>query len=163
MTDGAWPDDWSERMAGEGCPMCASLGGGDNDHSVAVAELAYAEVGLERRSRLPGYCVVSWRHGHVAEPTDLGPADAAGYWRDVMEVGRAIRAELHPIKLNFLTLGNWIPHLHTHVVPRYRDDPAPGGPISWEAMFSAEPNDPEALRRLASSLRRRLLTDSRLP
>ena len=155
----AWPEDWSERMAGQGCPMCASLGRGDSEHAVAVAELQYTEVGLQRRSRLPGYCVVVWRHGHVAEPTDLEPAASAGYWHDVMEVGRAIRANLNPIKLNFLTLGNSVPHLHTHVVPRYRDDPAPGGPIPWEAMFSPEPTDPEALRQLAVSLRRRLLAD----
>lgn len=163
MTDDAWPDDWPERMAGKGCAICASLGGGDNDHGVAVAELAQAEISLQRRSRLPGYCVVSWRHGHVAEPMDLEPAQAAGYWRDVVAVARAIRSELHPVKLNFLTLGNSVPHLHTHVVPRYVDDPAPGGPIAWEAMFRSEPDDPEALRRLAASLRRRLLADTTQP
>ena len=158
MTDGAWPDDWSQRMEGHGCAMCANLGGGDNEHSVALADLQFAEVGLARRSRLPGYCVVVWKDGHVAEPTDLDPAAAAGYWRDVMDVGRAIRTELNPIKLNYLTLGNSVPHLHTHVLPRYRDDPAPGGPIPWEAMFSAEPDEPEVLRRLAASLRRHLQT-----
>jgi hypothetical protein len=25
MTENRWPDDWAERMAGEDCPMCASL------------------------------------------------------------------------------------------------------------------------------------------
>jgi diadenosine tetraphosphate (Ap4A) HIT family hydrolase len=158
MTDGAWPDDWSQRMAGQMCAICEALGSGDNEHSVAVADLQFAEVGLARRSRLPGYCVVVWKHGHVAEPTDLDTDDAAGYWRDVMDVGRAIRAELNPIKLNYLTLGNSVPHLHTHVLPRYRDDPAPGGPIPWEAMFSSEPDEPDAVGRLAESLRRRLPT-----
>jgi hypothetical protein len=71
MTSSAWPEDWQRRMAGEACVLCASLGLGDNDHTVAVAELAYTEVRLERRSRLPGYCIVVWRHGHVAEPTEL--------------------------------------------------------------------------------------------
>jgi diadenosine tetraphosphate (Ap4A) HIT family hydrolase len=156
VTIDAWPDDWPARMAGRDCPMCATVGGGDNDHAVDVATLPYTAVGLERRSRLPGYCVVVWRHGHVAEPTDLDPADAAGYWRDVMDVGRAIQAELRPIKLNFLTLGNWVPHLHTHVLPRYRDDPAPGGPIPWEAIFSSAPADHESLRQLADALAVRL-------
>lgn len=140
--------------------MCAGLGGGDNEHSVAVAELADTEVGLQRRSRLPGYCVVVWKHGHVAEPTDLDPGSAAGYWRDVMNVGRAIRDELDPVKLNFLTLGNLVPHLHTHVVPRYFDDPAPGGPIPWEAMFGPAPVDLDPLQRLAAALGRRLQPDA---
>ena len=53
MTAG-WPDDWEDRKAGRDCPMCATTGRGDNDHTVSVAELPYADVGLERRSRLPG-------------------------------------------------------------------------------------------------------------
>ena len=86
---------------------------------MAVARLASVEVGLERRSLLPGYCIAVWRHRHVAEPTQLEAEEVAGYWRDVMAVGRAILAEFVPVKLNYLTLGNWVPHLHTHVVPRH--------------------------------------------
>ena len=119
------PDDWSERKAGRDCALCASLGRGDNDYTVAVAELPWSQVGLERRSRLPGYCIVAWKGRHVAEPTALDPDEAAGYWADVVAVGRAIEAEFQPVKLNFLTLGNWVPHLHTHVLPRYLDDPRP--------------------------------------
>jgi len=33
-----------------------------------------------------------------------------------------------PAKLNLMTLGNELPHLHTHVVPRYVDDGEPGAP-----------------------------------
>jgi diadenosine tetraphosphate (Ap4A) HIT family hydrolase len=106
----------------------------------------------------PGYCVVIWRHGHVAEPTDVD-ADAAGqYWADVLAVSRAIESEFGPAKINLFTLGNWVPHLHTHVVPRYADDPAPGGPITWADMFTDEPTAPEVLRRQAASLR--VLLDS---
>ena len=78
MTAPGWPGDWEERKAGAGCPLCASLGAGDNEHSVAVAELEWAEVRLERRSRLPGYCIAVWRHRHLAEPTELGPDEAVG-------------------------------------------------------------------------------------
>lgn len=137
--------------------MCSSLGRGDNDHTVTIAELPYSEVRLERRSRLPGYCIVVWRHGHVAEPTDLDDDAAAGYWRDVLAVARVLQAELQPVKMNLLTLGNWVPHLHTHVVPRYLDDPAPGGPIAWDAMFSDEPTDRDVLDRQAGAIRQALL------
>ncbi len=33
------------------------------------------------------------------------------------------------MKINYQTLGNRTPHLHTHVTPRYEDDPAPGAPL----------------------------------
>jgi diadenosine tetraphosphate (Ap4A) HIT family hydrolase len=153
MAERAWPDDWPQQIAGRNCLLCASLGLGDNDHTVAVADLPFSEVRLERRSVLPGYCIVVWKNGHVAEPTDLEPSDAAGYWRDVLDVGRAIQTSFQPVKLNFLTLGNWVPHLHTHVLPRYHDDPAPGGPIAWDAIFSAEPASDDTLRSQSARLR----------
>jgi diadenosine tetraphosphate (Ap4A) HIT family hydrolase len=88
MAISGWPADWEQRKAGRGCVLCASLGDGDNDFTVAVAELEFCEVRLERRSRLPGYCVVVWKLGHVAEPTELDDDEAAGYWRDVVVVAR---------------------------------------------------------------------------
>jgi diadenosine tetraphosphate (Ap4A) HIT family hydrolase len=156
MAHGGWPADWNDRLRGKDCPLCAALGRGDSAVSVAVAQLAFSEVFLERRSRLPGYCVVVWRDGHVAEPTELSEDAAAGYWRDVVRVGRAVEHHFSPVKMNYMTLGNWVPHLHTHVVPRYPDDPALGGPIAYEAIASEEPIADQTLRRQADHLRRLL-------
>ena len=61
------------------------------------------------------------------------------HWAEVLATGRAVRARFSPVKLNYFTLGNQVPHLHTHVLPRYRDDPAPGGPIVWEDIFLPDP------------------------
>lgn len=153
MTDRGWPEDWADRMAGKECPLCAALGRGDNDFCVAVQAGEFAEVYLERRTRLPGYCIVVWRHGHIAEPDDLDPAQACGYWAEVLAVGRAVRTRFGPVKVNYLILGNAVPHLHAHVVPRYRDDPAPGGPIAWADIFSPEPVPAADLHRQAADLR----------
>jgi diadenosine tetraphosphate (Ap4A) HIT family hydrolase len=158
MAPQEWPDDWEQRKAGTDCALCASLGVGDNDHTVTIAELPFTEVRLERRSRLPGYCIVVWRHGHVAEPTELDVDAAAGYWRDVLAVARVLETQFRPVKTNLLTLGNGVPHLHTHVVPRYLDDPAPGGPIPWDAIFSDEPTDPRLLTEQADAIRNALST-----
>ena len=147
-------------MAGKDCPLCASIGKGDSDFSVHVCDGKFCEVRLERRSRLPGYCIVVWRGGHVAEPSDLDPAAATGYWQDVLDVGQAVGVRFNPIKLNYLTLGNTVPHLHTHVLPRYRDDPAPGGPIPWDAIFTAEALPDNELQQQANDLRRLLRHDS---
>jgi diadenosine tetraphosphate (Ap4A) HIT family hydrolase len=35
-----------------------------------------------------------------------------------------------PIKMNFQLLGNAVPHLHVHLVPRYYGDAAPAQPIN---------------------------------
>ncbi|HEV3288196.1 MAG TPA: UTRA domain-containing protein, partial [Streptosporangiaceae bacterium] len=42
-----------------------------------------------------------------------------------------------PLKMNYETLGNSLPHLHTHLVPRYTEDPRPGQPFP----LSAQPPD----------------------
>jgi diadenosine tetraphosphate (Ap4A) HIT family hydrolase len=140
-------------MAGRGCPMCANLGHGDNEYGVHVFTGEFAEVSLDRRSRVPGYCVVVWRHGHVAEPTELGPREACGYWQEVLAVGRALWTRFDPVKVNYLTLGNTVPHLHTHVVPRYHDDPAPGGPLEWAQISAPDPVPDAVLHDQAAALR----------
>jgi diadenosine tetraphosphate (Ap4A) HIT family hydrolase len=40
----------------------------------------------------------------------------------VYAVEEAIRATMRPDKMNIASLGNMTPHVHWHVVPRFRDD-----------------------------------------
>ena len=149
----AWPADWSERIAGRDCPMCATAGQEVTEYGLLLWHAETSDVWLERHSAVAGYCAVVWREGHVAEPTDL-PADAAAaYWQDVLEVGRAIQAAFNPVKVNYMLLGNLVPHLHTHVFPRYLDDPAPGGPLSWDALTKVPPTPDQALNDQARTLR----------
>lgn len=71
---------------------------------------------------------------HVAEPTQLPAEQAVGYWSETLRAGVAIERHLRPVKLNYLTLGNALPHLHTHIVPRYADDPLPGRPLPFDFL-----------------------------
>jgi diadenosine tetraphosphate (Ap4A) HIT family hydrolase len=57
------------------------------------------------------------------------------------------------MKVNYMLLGNSVPHLHTHVFPRYPDDPAPGGPLSWEALTGVAATADDVLAAQAASLR----------
>ena len=49
----------------------------------------------------------------------------------MLRVGRAIESHYHPLKMNYDMLGNSLPHLHTHVIPRYRYDGAAGTPARF--------------------------------
>jgi diadenosine tetraphosphate (Ap4A) HIT family hydrolase len=49
-------------------------------------------------------------------------------------VARALIAVYKPLKMNYETLGNSLPHLHTHLVPRYTADPRPGQPFPLSAQ-----------------------------
>jgi diadenosine tetraphosphate (Ap4A) HIT family hydrolase len=81
-----------------------------------------------------GYTLVIWHGRHVNEPTELDDVEAAGYWAEVLTVARALMSVYEPLKMNYETLGNSLPHLHTHLVPRFTDDPRPGQPFPLSAQ-----------------------------
>ena len=57
-----------------------------------------------------------------------------------------------PVKLNYDVLGNSVPHLHTHLVPRYADDPRPGWPFPFPET-DPPPMPDTRLREQAAALR----------
>jgi diadenosine tetraphosphate (Ap4A) HIT family hydrolase len=69
----------------------------------------------------PGYCRVVWK-SHVAEMSDLPAADRRHLMGVVFAVEATLRSLLRPDKINLASLGNLVPHLHWHVVARFRDD-----------------------------------------
>lgn len=135
----AWPPDWDERTRGKDCAMCREGRPADNGFGVRIFEGARSDAYLQRGDvGHPGYTIVIWRGSHVAEPTALAPDEASEYFAEVLRVARAIERHYRPLKLNLSMLGNSLPHLHTHIVPRYADDDAPGRP---PAFMSREPNE----------------------
>jgi len=70
---------------------------------------------------LPGFCRVIWNR-HVAEMTDLTHGERDHLMNLVFAVEAAIRKVMHPDKINVAALGNMVPHIHWHVIPRYKDD-----------------------------------------
>ena len=125
----AWPDDWEERKRGKDCPMCASTGLEETEHGIRIKSGRYSDAYLQRRGPVRGYVIVSWRGRHVAEPMELSWDEASGYWREILDVAHALETKFMPLKINLEILGNSVPHLHTHVTPRYRDDGSPMRPL----------------------------------
>ena len=99
------------------CPLCTGPGG----------ELVWSDerlrVILAAEPAFPGFTRVVWQ-AHVAEMTDLGPADRDHLMHTVYTVEAVQRRVLGPDKINLAALGNMVPHVHWHVIPRWRDDAA---------------------------------------
>jgi diadenosine tetraphosphate (Ap4A) HIT family hydrolase len=120
------------------CELCDSSGG----------ELLWQDevcrvirVGGGEGAAFPGFCRVVWQ-AHVAELSDLS-ADERRHLLDVVQaVERAVRAAVRPDKINLASLGNLVPHLHWHVIPRWRDDSHFPAPI-WAPAARPVPARPQ--------------------
>ena len=98
------------------CELCSRTGG----------ELLWQDSRLRvvyvEEPGYPGYCRVIWE-AHVKEMTDLSEAERSHFMDVVFAVESVLREQLYPDKINLASLGNVVPHLHWHVIPRYLDDP----------------------------------------
>jgi diadenosine tetraphosphate (Ap4A) HIT family hydrolase len=92
--------------------------------------------------------------------SDLSASDRMLLNDVVWHVETAVREVMGPDKINVASLGNVVPHLHWHVIPRYVDDTHFPNPV-WAAAVR-EPDEKslaarrEKLPRLASVIAERL-------
>jgi len=102
-------------MDGKICELCATAGG------TILWESPTCRVVRVDDPQYPGFCRVIWT-AHVREMTDLEPGERQFMMNLVFAVEKVVRALFAPDKVNLASLGNLTPHLHWHVIPRWRDD-----------------------------------------
>ena len=97
------------------CELCSGVGGELlwHDHLCRVVLIEDARYG--------GYCRVILNR-HVREMTDLGEFERARIMSVVFATEASLRELLQPDKINLASFGNMTPHVHWHVIPRFRDD-----------------------------------------
>ncbi len=93
----------------------------------------------------PGFCRVIW-NAHVREMSELSAEDRALLNDAVYQVEMAVREVMDPDKVNLASLGNVVPHLHWHVIPRYVDDVHFPNPV-WAAAVREPDEESLAPRR----------------
>lgn len=113
----------------------------------------YGNAYLWRSGNVRGYIVVVWTGGHVAQLTALSARELSGFMAEVSAAGRAIEAHYRPVpRLNVSLLGNDIPHLHAHLIPRHPDAPTPDRPLPF-AHLDHGPQDESHIQSDAMALR----------
>ena len=132
-------------MTAPTCPLCVEAGG----LLVSRGErLRIIRALGPDAAAFPAFYRVVW-HAHVAEWTDLVPADRSHLMQAVAKVETVLRQVLQPTKINLASLGNVVPHLHWHVIARFDWDSHFPAPI-WAAP--ARPLDPMRLADLTARL-----------
>lgn len=107
------------------CPLCQPSG------ELVVWSNSHCRVIRVDDADYPAFCRVIW-NAHVKEMTDLGMRERKYLMAVVFTVEQALRELLSPDKINLASLGNQVPHLHWHVIPRFQDDAHFPDPV-WAA------------------------------
>ncbi len=126
------------------CPLCRdaaapALWRDDRCRVVSAGDADYS-----------GFLRVVWQ-AHIREMTDLVAVEQQHLLRVVLAVEAVLRAELAPDKINLATLGNQVPHLHWHVIPRFANDAHFPDPV-WAERRRAGVAHQVDERRLIESL-----------
>ena len=114
------------------CKLCTTTGG------TILWESPTCRVVRVDDPQYPGFCRVIWT-AHVREMTDLEPAERQFMMNLVFAVEKVVRTLFAPDKVNLASLGNLTPHLHWHVIPRWRDDRHFPEPIWGHAQRDSSP------------------------
>lgn len=113
------------------CPMCAKW---DAEPELRIAELDLCYVMLNRDQFFPGYSFV-FTKDHVTELFHLERESRQTVMEEVTLVAAALYNLFKPDKMNYELLGNMVPHMHWHVVPRFGSDRL------WPRPIWAEPHE----------------------
>lgn len=112
------------------CPMCDRW---QTDADLRIAELEYSYLILNRDQFFPGYCLLFTKK-HITELFELDQTTRQGMMEEVARTAQALAHCFQPDKINYELLGNMVPHIHWHLVPRFQTD------ALWPRPIWSEPH-----------------------
>jgi len=130
-------------MSDMACPLCFPV-----DETLLWSD-AFCRVIWVDDAHYPGFCRVIL-NAHVKEMTDLQPEQRQRLMAVVFAVETAVREIVQPDKINLASLGNMVPHVHWHVIPRWEND------VNFPDAIWAAPRRAASSRPLPDDIRPRL-------
>lgn len=104
------------------------------DHlMIEICELSVSTLYLYKEQSYFGRCVVAL-NDHQRELFHLPEETRAKLMEDIVRVAAAIEKAFLPDKINYAMYGDTMPHIHFHVVPKYKDGE------NWGSAFEFNPN-----------------------
>lgn len=97
------------------CVLCHEDGG-----QILFKNALYRII-LVNDANYPGYLRIIL-NSHVKELTDLSDQDSIKVYEALLICERVVRDTMLADKINIASLGNVVPHLHWHIIPRYTND-----------------------------------------
>ncbi|HJU72537.1 MAG TPA: HIT domain-containing protein [Gemmatimonadaceae bacterium] len=119
---------WDALLQGTECPLCSPRAD-DTAFWMKIGTLRVSTLYLDRNQTYRGHCQLVFDPRHTVGLESLSRDEFTTFMADLRIAARAIAAACRPDLMNYASLGNVMPHLHWHLVPRYVADPRWGGPI----------------------------------
>ena len=138
-------------MTATDCVMCTRVAG---EGPLFVADLPTSRVYFNEDQFFPGWVFVVLKR-HAVELYELTASERAAQVEDVNRVARALASVYRPVKMNYELLGNQVPHIHWHLVPRLTTDPDLRQPI-WRIDHEPVALDAAVARQRVETIRRAL-------
>lgn len=117
--------DTDTRMMKMPCKVC---GGVWPPPEYLISEGKISMVYLFEDQFFPGWTVAVLKR-HATELGQLSVEERHRLIDEVTALAEALTAVFSPVKINYELLGNQLPHIHWHVIPRLENDPAPRDPV----------------------------------
>ena len=121
-------ESWEGRVFGVNCPLEFPRPDYD-DQFYLVKKLSISTLYLNRNQTYRGYCILIYDDTHVTRIDQLTAEGWAKLANDIFTSETAVYKSMQPDHINIASIGMLVPHLHWHIIPRYKNDPRWGGPI----------------------------------
>ncbi|TKS61330.1 MAG: HIT domain-containing protein [Nitrospira sp.] len=135
-------------------PACKACSGAWPRADHFVADLGLSKAYLHDDQFFPGWTVVIFQR-HATELFHLAPTERFQLMEEVNHIAKILAEVFQAKKINYELLGNQLPHIHWHIIPRLANDPAPLEPV-WrvqhEPMLRSGSDLQSAVQRLQQAI-----------
>lgn len=137
-------------------PACKACSGAWPRTSHFIADLGLTRAYLHDDQFFPGWTVLVFCR-HATELFHLAPTERMQLIEEVNLVANTLSQIYEARKINYELLGNQLPHIHWHLIPRLVTDPAPLEPV-WrvhhEPVTLSDPDLISTIQRLQKGLQK---------
>lgn len=137
-------------------PSCKACQGHWPKEDHFIADLGLSKSYLHDDQFFPGWTVVVFKR-HATELFHLAPTERILLMEEVSRIAKALSQVYEAKKINYELLGNQLPHIHWHVIPRLASDPAPLEPV-WrvqhEPLRLSDPEIQQSVQRVQQAIQK---------
>ena len=103
----------------EDCSICDHL---FSESSLRIEEFPLSTLFLQEDQYFPGYCTLESKR-HITELFELDSENRTTLIEEINLAAHLLFKTFRPDKINYAFFGNKVPHMHWHLVPRWKNDP----------------------------------------